>query len=210
MSRLKKLPEPVKDFYKEVENHVRSVLGEKETVKQVAWELTKQNYTPPKTAKSVAAMPSSVTESGSEYKIDVKLGEPEYDQDGDYLNFWQNKPQHPIVGDMEHIHYYRNANEYYDGDLKDFVLYADNFRHENGALYAEVTVPNHKYTPEFMRRWNAGELGASIEYEFPPHAVKHTIKDDGKVVREIQDGIITGFSITEEPSLKSTKMKNDN
>jgi hypothetical protein len=171
----------------------------------VAWVLTKQNYKPIKLHKSSTIYPSNPTNQGN--TLEVTLGKPGVDEDGDYLNFWWNKPQQPITGDVEHVYYRKGKGEHFDNweDVRGFVAKASDFQvNEDGSLTAKVELPDHPLSADISRRFEIGEMGISVEYDFPEDAIRYDIVD-GKPVRYIDYGEITGFTFTMDPAIQGTK-----
>ncbi len=183
------------------EHTLDKVDGNVDMALNVAWAMTKDNWSEPATAKSLTMSTANPSHSGN--FIEVMMGTPKIDADGDYLDFWQNLPVHPIAGDMEHSYLEGNFKE---EDFEGFVPKADSFfNKDDGSMWAKVELPDHKFTPEFKKRWDSGEYGVSIEFDYPDRAISHEIVN-GDLVRKISEGIVTGFSFTTNPAITETKL----
>ena len=205
IKQLAKLPESAKDMF-DMFLKEQSVEVSADEAMFNAWNETKENYTKPSGKKSLTIHPKNNTHTGN--YIDVMLGKPTIDQDNEILDFWDIKPMHPIVGDMEHLYLEKAKGNYVpEADMfEGFIVRADDYYNkDDGSLWAKVEVPEHSYTPEFLRTWESGEYGVSIEYDYPEYAVKHE-RINGNTVKRITAGKITGFTFTGDPSIEETKI----
>jgi hypothetical protein len=209
IKEIDKLPLSAKDLFNTFLEKVNEKVEDIDEATAIAWDLTKENYAKPCTSKSITMNFNPTAPSGN--YIDVMLGVSTLDADDEILDFWNQHPMHPIAGDMEHM-YLEKAKGVYDkefGEYEGFVPTADRFYNkEDGSLWAKVEIPNHSYSAEFMRNWELGEYGVSIEYDYPEFGVKHEI-DNGKIIKRITEGAITGFTFTKNPAIKQTKIKNE-
>lgn len=209
---LKKLPVGAKNMWESTYKEASKKYSEERAAK-IAWEVVKRNYKGlGKTAKKSMVMPSTTEGTVNGNFIDVLVGYPAVDKQGVYqgTDFWKYASEHSNIlkGDMEH--YYKNKAEgLYVDDSEDsvgWVPMADSFKmSEDGSVYARVEIPeNHPFTPTFLQGWESGKYGVSVEYAFPEEAEEYTWVD-GKLVPSIKQGILTGFSFTEDPAFEKTK-----
>lgn len=207
-NELNDLPVSAKNLFNEFYSKVSNSITDELEATKVAWELTKENYSRPSTAKSITY--GMREPSVKDNYIDVMLGKPYLDEDGDILDFWDMHPMHPIIGDMEHM-YLEKSNGVYDKEFdkfEGFTPVADRFYNaDDGSLWAKVEIPKHEFTPEFLRRWENGDYGVSVEYSYPDYGVQHKI-ENGNITRRITEGTIKGFTFTTDPAIKETKIKN--
>lgn len=174
----------------------------------IAWDITKSDYSEPTTIKSSTFYQQGVATTDN--IIQVMLGSPNIDTDNDQLEFiGKSKPFHPIVGDMEHM--YLNPDEVTEAEkemFEGFNAIADRYFHkEDGSLWADVEIPKHIYTPTFMKEWESGQLGVSVEYDYPKEAIEFEYVK-GERITKVTEGILTGFSFTRKPANVETKIKN--
>jgi len=204
---LKKIPIAAKNMAETVYNKMISEGKSEIIATRVAWEVTKRHFQAPVTAKSTTFSQSYTL--GQNNTIDVLLGFPTVDAHGEMLteSFWANKPMHPISGDMEHIHFQKAEGMLvdYPAEWDGWIPMADSFYHKDGGLWAKVEVPQgHPYTPTFMKEWESGKYGVSIEYTYPEEAVEYKFIND-TLVPTITSGKITGFTFTENPAINTKK-----
>lgn len=209
------LPEGAQAFFNSIKDKAIALGMDDIIATKVAWEITKKDYTEPKKMKSVDVQ-QVYTLSSTKPEIEVLLGYPTVDLDGDYFapEFWKNVPLCPISGDMEHVHKAKAEGKYieYPEQWEDWIPMAEKFwvTPEN-KLMAKVSLPEkHPFTPTFMKEWESGKYGVSIEYQIPEEAVEYEWSEN-KLVPTIKTGKITGFSFTEKPAILGTKpnTKND-
>lgn len=205
ISNIKKLPAAARNMFDAVSSKVRAS-GESEfKAAKVALEVVRNHYSPVIQTKSVALQQSYVSNDNI---IDVLLGKPMLDVHGEFYtaDFWKNSPMAPLKGDMEHINFRKAQGlkvdhpEIWEG----FIAETDRFYHKGDELWAKVELPDHEFTPEFLKKWNAGEIGASVETAIPEEAIEYKWMD-GKLVPHIIGGEITGFTFTEDPALDTKK-----
>ena len=208
INELNQLPTSAKKLFNTFLNNVEGQVDDKFEAMKIAWELTKENYSTPKTSKSVTYGIHSPTITDN--FIEVMIGGPSKDMDDEILDFWDLHPLHPIVGDVEHM-YKEKANGVYMKEFDDyegFIPIADRFfNKEDGSLWAHVEIPKHSFTPEFMRRWELGEYGVSVEYEYPDYGVEYSL-ESGKIIKKVKEGKITGFTFTTTPANRDTIINN--
>lgn len=216
LKSIKKLSPAAKDMWESVFNKAKEKYGEERAAK-IAWRVVKENFKTGRTGKKsiVLSQENFITgENKTEGTyVDVLLGLPTIDAQGEYLaeSFWKNRPMGVIKGDMEH--YYSDKAEGLmteeNPDYEGWVPVAQRFWNgENNELYARVELPeNHPFTPTFTERWKSGDYGVSIEFAYPEEAIKHEWQE-GKLVKTITEGAITGFTFTENPAIKETKNGN--
>lgn len=208
---IKKLPVPAQRMYEEIVKKLQSDGRDEKMSNRIGWEVVKKHFAMPTTTKSVAFKQSYV--NNTENFIDVLLGYSTLDKHGEILadSFWANKPMHPISGDMEHIHDQKAQGLLvdYPEEWEGFVPMADQFYHKDGQLWAKVDIPSqHPFTPTFLKNWESGKYGVSIEYSHPDEAVEYTWVD-GQLVPVIVSGTITGFTFTEDPAIDTNIKKNE-
>ena len=206
IKQLTKLPESAKSMFDTFLTETVKTTEDIDKAMFSAWQLTKENYVIPSGKKSLTIHPKNPSYDGN--YIEVMLGTKTLDDDNEILDFWDNRPLNPIVGDVEHL-YLEKAKGNYNPQaemFEGFVPIADNFHNkDDGSLWARVEIPNHTYTTEFLRKWEAGDYGVSIEFDYPDHGIKYNMKD-GQAITTITKGTITGFTFTEEPAIKETKI----
>lgn len=207
---LKKLPAAARNMWEQVYKKLVSEGKSDSMAARIAWGVVKKHFKAPVTAKS-ATFSQSYSLGQNNY-IDVLLGFKTVDAHGEMLSdsFWANKPMHPISGDMEHINFQKAEGKLidYPEEWDGWVPMADNYYHKDGQLWAKVELPEkHPFTPTFLKNWESGKYGVSIEYSYPEEAVEYTWVED-KLVPTIVTGTITGFTFTENPAIDTNIKKN--
>lgn len=178
---------------------------------RIALEVVKRDYTPVQTTKSISLVQDFSANESDNY-IDVLLGKPMLDAHGELYteDFWRNSPMTPITFDMEHQSMRKALGLLVDDpeEWEGFTAIADKYYHKGDELWAKVELPkNHPFTPSFKQKWEAGELGASVETKIPDEAVEYRWVDN-RLVPHVTGGEITGATFTSNPAI-DTKNKND-
>lgn len=209
---LKKLPVKARNMWEATYKEAKKKYSE-ERASKIAWEVVKRNYkgSTGKAKKSMIMRSEAPAKAEGNY-IDVLIGYPDIDKQGVYQghDFWEyaSKNSNVLKGDFEH-YYNDKAEGLYVDDSQDYVGWvpmADTFRmDDDGNVYAKVELPeNHAFTPTFIEGWESGKYGVSVEYVFPEEAEDFTWIE-GKLVPTVKQGILTGFSFTEDPAFEKTK-----
>lgn len=202
----KRLPHAARSMYRLLIEQ----LGDSAAAQLKALDMVAEHYKPVGPIKNAVAKEAQPVARSEDSFIDVLVGGPEVSKvDGIYYapEFWASTNRGVIKGDIEHIHASMAEGLYVDVDEKyhGFTPIAEKWWNDGGNLYARVYLPeNDPYTPEFIKEWNDGKWGVSVEIPAPQEGGYEYRMVDGAVRPTITNAPIVGFSFVEDPKL-STK-----